>query len=142
MAKIDDPTFALIARFVVDDLDNLSISDEAFLKSQVETICSHINDAPEEQQQQLALAWIKEHAEHYRQEWHRKTLSKCVSDKRCQDCPLVHTNGNEFCSIHSKWVVLLNEYVTDKIDSEKYIEETLHILGQHKDNLKISEFFQ
>ena len=142
MSIIDDPVLALIARFVVDDLDNLSISDEAFLKSQVETICSHINNAPEEQQQQLALAWIKEHAERYRQEWFRKSLTKSVSDKRCQDCPLQHGSGKQYCSIHSKWIILLNEYVTDKIDSEKYIEETLYILNQHKNDLKVSEIFQ
>ena len=142
MIIIDDPVLALIARFVVDDLDNLSISDEAFLKSQVETIYSHINNAPEEQQQQLALAWIKEHAERYRQEWFRKSLTKSVSDKRCQDCPLQHGSDKEFCAIHSKWSILLNEYVTDKIDSEKYIEETLYILNQHKNDLKISEIFQ
>lgn len=142
MYIIDDPTLALIARFVIDDLDNLSISDEAFLKSQVETICSHIIDAPEEQKQQLALAWIKEHAEGNRREWLRKALSRCVSDKRCHDCPLLHSSCNDFCSIHSKWVILLNEYVTDKIDSEKYIEEALHILNQHKSDLKVSELFQ
>lgn len=142
MSIIDDPTLALIARFVVDDLDNLSISDEAFLKSQIETICSHISDAPEEQKQQLALAWIKKHAKHYRREWLRKALSKCVSDRRCHDCPLLHSGGNDFCSIHSKWVILLNEYVTDKIDSEKYIEETLFILNQHKKDLRVSNLFQ
>ena len=142
MSIIDDPVLALIARFVVDDLDNLSISDEAFLKNQVETIFSHIKEAPEEEQQQLALKWIKEHAEQYRQEWLRKALSSCVADRRCQDCPLLHSSSNkEICSIHSKWVILLNKYVTDKIDSEKYIEETLRILNQHKDELKVSEIF-
>ena len=141
MSIIDDPTLALIARFVVDDLDNLSISDEAFLKSQVETICSHINDAPKEQRQQMALAWIKEHAERYRREWLRKTLSKRVSDKRCRDCPLQYGSEKDFCRIHKKWTILLNEYVTDKIDSEKYIEKSLHILNQHKNDLKVSEIF-
>lgn len=141
MSIIDDPVLALIARFVVDDLDNLSISDEAFLKKQVETICSHIKHAPEEEQQQLALKWIKEHAEHYRQEWLRKTLSRRVADMRCQDCPLLHSSSKEICSIHSKWVILLNEYVTDKINSEKYIEKTLSILNQHKYELKVSEIF-
>ena len=141
MSIVEDPVLALIARFVVDDLDHLSISDEAFLKNQVETIYSHINDAPEEQKQQLALAWIKDHAESYRQEWLRKTLTKRISSKRCLDCPLLHASEKAVCSIHSKWVILLNEYVADKIDSEKYIEETLHILGEHKNDLKVSELF-
>jgi len=142
MSIIDDPLLALIARFVVDDLDNLSVSDEAFLKNQVEIVYSHVRDAPKEQQEQLALAWIKEHALNYRQEWLRKTLSRSVTARRCKDCPLLHNSKKEYCSIHSKWVILLNEYVTDKIDSEKYIEETLNILNHHKNELKVSEVFQ
>ena len=142
MCILDDPLLALIARFVVNDVSNLSISDEAFLKSQVETIRSHIEDAPREQQQRLALSWIKEHAERYRREWQKKMLSEYVAERRCQDCPLTHRSDKNFCSIHSRWVILLNEYVTNKIDSEKYIEDTLNILSQHKNNLKISEIFQ
>ena len=138
MCIIDDPTLALIARFVVEDIDNLSISDETFLLSQVAEIRSHIENAPRKQQQQLALTWIKEHAEQYRQEWHRRTLSKMVQDKRCVDCPLVHGSYKFSCAIHSRWVVLLNEYIADEIDSDIYIEETLNLLNQNKSNLKIS----
>ena len=67
MCIIDDPMLALIARFVVEDIDNISISDEMFLRHQVAEIRSYIEKAPRKQQQQLALAWIKEHAEQYRQ---------------------------------------------------------------------------
>ena len=141
MCILDDPMLALIARFVVDDLDNLSISDEVFLKNQVAAISSHIEDAPIEQQQQLALSWIKEHAERYRQDWQKKSLSKYVADRRCQDCPLLHDSDKVFCTIHRDWVVLLNEYICNKINSEKYIEDTLDILTQHKNDLKISEYF-
>ena len=81
MCIIDDPMLALIARFVVEDIDNISISDEHYLKHQVAEIRSCIENAPKKQQQQLALAWIKEHAEHYRQEWKKKTFSKIVLDK-------------------------------------------------------------
>jgi hypothetical protein len=142
MSIFDDPVLALIARFVVDDLDNLSLSDEAFLRNQVDIIYSHIKDAPAEQHQHLALEWIKDHAESYRHDWMRKSLSRCVTARRCKDCPLVHSSKKVNCSIHSKWVILLNEYVADKIDSEKYIEETLHILNQHKNKLKVSEVFK
>ena len=138
MCILDDPLLALIARFVVDDLDNLSVSDEAFLKSQVAAVRSHVGHAPVEQQQQLALGWIKEHAESYRQDWQKKTLSKVVAEKRCNDCPLIRDNTNAFCTIHDKWVILLNEYVSNKIDSAKYIEETLAILTRNKNDLKIS----
>jgi hypothetical protein len=138
MDIIDDQMLALIARFVVDDIDNLSVSDEMFLQHQVAEIRSYVENAPREQQKQLALAWIKEHAEHYRQEWLRKTFSKAVLDRRCADCPLIHNSPKPFCIIHSRWVVLLKEYVADEIDSDTYIEETLNLLHQNKTNLKVS----
>ena len=142
MSIIDDPVLALIARFVVDDLENLGITDEAFLKSQVETIRSHVGDVPEEEQQQSVLGWITEHAESYRQNWLRNALSRNVTNRRCRDCPLLHgsgTAGKGFCAIHSKWVILLHEYIDNKIDSEQYVAETLHILNLHKNDLKVSE---
>jgi hypothetical protein len=83
MCIIDDPMLALIARFVVEDIDNLSVSDELYLQNQVAEIRSYIENSPGEQQQQLALAWIKEHAKQYRQEWQRKTFSKVALNKRC-----------------------------------------------------------
>jgi len=138
MSIIDDPMLALIARFVVEDIDNISISDETYLQHQVAEIRSHIENSPRKQQQQLALAWIKEHAEQYRQEWQRRTLSKIALNKRCTDCPLVRDGSNYSCAIHSKWVVLLTEYIADEIDSDMYVEETLDLLSQNKTNLKIS----
>jgi hypothetical protein len=139
MFKIDDPMLALIARFVVDDMTDLNISDEAFLQHQLTEIRSHVESAPGEQQQKLVLEWIKEYAEHYRHEWQRDTLSKAVANKRCTDCPLIRDGSTSYCVIHSKWIALLEEYVSDKIGSEKYIEETLDLLTQHKSELKISE---
>ena len=138
MCIIDDPMLALIARFVVEDIDNLSISDEMYLQHQVAEIRSYIENAPGEQQQQLALVWIKEHAEQYRKEWQRRTFSKIVLDKRCVDCPLINDSSKYSCVIHSRWVVLLNDYIADEIGSDIYIEETLHLLNQNKTNLKIS----
>ena len=139
MCIIDDPMLALIARFVVEDLDNINISDEIFLQQQITEIRSHIGKSQTKQkQQQLALEWIKEHAEQYRQEWRRRTFSKAVLDKRCADCPLIHDGSSSFCVIHSKWVVLLKKYVADEIGSDDYIEETLNLLEQNKTNLKVS----
>ncbi len=138
MCIIDDPMLALIARFVVEDIDNLSISDEIFLQHQVAEIGSYIENVPRKQQQQLALAWIKEHAEQYRQVWQRRTFSKVILDKRCADCPLIHDNSKSSCIIHSRWVVLLKEYVAEEIGSDIYIEETLSLLNQNKTNLKVS----
>ncbi len=138
MCILDDPIFALIARFVVDDIDNISISDEIILQYQVGEIRNYIENAPIEQQQQLALSWIEEHAERYRQECQRKAFSNIVLDKRCADCPLINDDSKSFCIIHSRWVVLLREYINYEISSDKYIEETLDLLNQHKTELKIS----
>jgi len=129
---------ALIARFVVKDIDKISVSDEKYLQHQVAEIRSHIENSPGEQQQQLALAWIKEHAKQYRQEWQRKTFSTIALNKRCTDCPLVKDDSDSSCFIHSRWVVLLKEYIADEISSDTYVEETLNLLNQNKSNLKIS----
>ena len=138
MCILDDPMLALIARFVVEDIDNLSVSDEIYLQHQVAEIRSYIENSPGEQQQQLALAWIKEHAKQYRQEWQRKTFSKVAPNKRCTDCPLAQDGSNSSCFIHGRWVVLLKEYIADEISSDIYVEETLNLLNQNKTNLKIS----
>ena len=138
MCIIDDPMLALIARFVVSDIDNISISDEVFLQQQVAEIRSYIENTPGEQQQQLAMVWIKEYAEQYRQEWRRRRFSKAILSKRCADCPLIHDSSKSSCIIHSKWVVLLKEYVADEISSDTYIEEALNLLKQNKTNLKVS----
>ena len=138
MCIIDDPMLALIARFVVKDIDKISVSDEKYLQHQVAEIRSHIENSPGEQQQQLALAWIKKHAKQYRQEWQRKTFSNIALNKRCIDCPLVKDDSDSSCFIHSRWVVLLKEYIADEISSDTYVEETLNLLNQNKKNLKIS----
>ena len=138
MSIIDDPMLALIARFVVEDIDHLSVTDEKYLHDQVAEIRRCIENSPGKQQQQLALAWIKEHAEQYRQDWHRRTLSRLVLDKRCADCPLIHEDSRASCAIHARWVALLNEYISDEIDSDIYIKETLSLLNQKKTKLKIS----
>lgn len=138
MYAIDDPTLALIARFVVKDIDNLSVSDEVIFRQQVEEIRRHIEDAPDEQQQQLALAWIEEHAERYRRQCQRKVFSRIVLHRKCADCPLINDNSKSSCIIHKRWVVLLRAYIADDISSDKYVEETLNLLNQHKTDLKIS----
>jgi len=139
MGVIDDPMLALIARFIVEDINDLRIPDEVFLKQQADEINRHVGDAEGEERHQLALQWIQEHAEYYRREWQKKELSRIVLDKRCADCPLAQRGTNKpFCTIHNRWVSLLGKYLTDKISSEKYVEETLELLNHHKENLKIS----
>ena len=139
MTVIDDSALALIARFVVNDIDHLSISDEKFLQQQVEEIRKQVGDVPAEQRQQAVMSWIQEHAERYREEWKRKTISRLLTSKRCSDCPIVHNSRISHCMIHKKWTVLLQQYIDGKIDSEKYLEETLELLHEHKHKLKISQ---
>ena len=117
MCIVDDPTLALIARFVIKDINNISISDENYLKQQLAEIKDHIGNVPEEEQEQIAMAWIREHAERYRAEWLKRKFSKMLHDRKCPDCPLVHTNSTSHCIIHRRWIGLLEEYLADEICS-------------------------
>jgi len=139
MGVIEDPMLALIARFVVEDIDDLRVPDEAFLRQQVEEIRRHVGAAEGEEKHRLAMQWIREHAEHYRSEWQKKELSRIALDSRCPDCPLVRRGTNKaYCSIHTRWVALLQDYLDERISSESYVEQTLDLLNRHKENLKIS----
>ena len=138
MCIVDDPTLALIARFVVNDIDNISISDENYLKQQLVEIRNHIGDATGEDRNRIAMAWIREHAERYRSEWLKKKFSKILHDRKCPDCPLFNSNSTSHCIIHRRWIGLLEEYLADEINSDRYIEETLKLLKQHKQSLKVS----
>lgn len=138
MEALDDPTLALIARFVVEDVDELKLSDEHYLQHQLNEIKRQIEKFPEEQQEQFALAWIREHAERYRRDWRKKIFTETALDKRCADCPLIHDNPTSSCIIHKRWVELLKEYIAGAINSDKYIEETIHLLKEHKNSLKVA----
>ena len=138
MCIVDDPTLALIARFVIKDIDQLSISDENYLKMQLDEIRQHIGNAPPEEQERIALAWIREHAERFRDEWRKKNFSRILHDRRCPDCPLLHNESTSHCIIHKRWIGLLEEYLADDISSDRYVDETLKLLNQHKQNLKVS----
>lgn len=138
MYPLDDPTLALIARFVVDDLEELSVSDEHFLRHQLIEIQNHIEDAPVEKRQQMVLAWIRDHAESYRSEWHRKNMTQSLFKKRCRDCPLVHGGRSVHCQIHTVWLSLLKDYLAGKLETPEYVAQSLALLQQHKDELKVS----
>lgn len=138
MVVFDDSMLALIARFVVDDISKLSISDEKFLKHQVLEIKSQIEDVPGDQQQKVILEWIHEHAEQYRKQWHAKTITQLLLHKRCSDCPLIDNGSSSSCSIHGRWIELLKDYLAGEVDSEEYVLQSLEILDEHKQELKIS----
>lgn len=138
MTLLDDALFALIARFVVDDIEHLSISDEEFLQHQLLEIKNLVKELPAERRQQVVMAWISEHAEQYRTEWQKKAFSQLLLKRKCTDCPLTNDGVQSFCIIHDKWTALLKDYIAGNIKSDKYVEETLQLLEKHKDNLKIS----
>lgn len=138
MTLLDDATLALIARFVVDDVAHLSLSDEEFLQHQLIEIKNLVKEHPAEKRQQVVMAWISEHAEQYRSEWQKKAYSDLLLQRRCADCPLINDGGKSFCLIHYKWTALLNDYMAGNIESDKYVEETLQLLQKHKANLKVA----
>lgn len=136
---LDDPTLALMARFVVHDADLQELHNEEYLRVQLASIRRHIEAFPAEQQEQAAFEWIERHAQRYRQEWqNRKQLSGLLPDRRCPDCPLVDRGSAGSCMIHKRWVGLLNEYAAGEIPSESYIKATLRLLQEHKDRLKVA----
>jgi hypothetical protein len=136
---LDDPTLALMARFVVRDADLQELYDEEYLRAQLASIRRHIEAFPPEQQEQAAFDWIEQHAQRYRQQWqNREQLPSLLPDQRCPDCPLVDRGSGGSCMIHKRWVGLLNEYAAGEIPSASYIKATLRLLQEHKDHLKIS----
>jgi hypothetical protein len=136
---LDDPTLALMARFVVRDANLQELHDEEYLRAQLASIRRHIEEFPAEQQEQAAFDWIAQHAQRYRQEWQsREQLPGLLPDRRCPDCPLVDRGSGGSCMIHKRWVGLLNEYAAGEIPSDSYIMATLRLLQEHKDHLKIA----
>lgn len=139
MAIPDEPMLALMARFVGTEIAELELSNEDYLQRQFDEIKAYIKNFPEQAQEQAALDWIREHAEHYRRQWQKLTLSKLLLDQRCADCPLIDDGSEAACMIHNRWVGLLKEYIAGGIGADRYIEETLRLLNEHKNELKISK---
>ena len=138
MPLLDDPMLALITRFVAGESDHLNVSDEQYLQDQLVEIRRHVEAFPEEQRQQAALDWIAEHAERYRMRWQQQKLSDLVIKGRCRDCPLCDDGSRSNCMIHKRWVGLLKEYIDGDISSERYLQETLRLLNEHKGSLKVA----
>jgi len=136
MYTIDDPTLALILRFVGKNKE-VTFCDRAFIQKQLKSIQEHIEKYPPEEQESRAMEWISTHAREYRKNWERTIMDNKLSSQRCPDCPLSEANTPGHCQVHEKWLKLLHQYAADKMDSKKYIEKTLKLLSQHKEDLKI-----
>ncbi len=137
MYIVDDPTLALITRFV-GDKRALEISQDELMDQQVAAIRSYVEGFPAEERTQRAREWIEGHAREYRQAWQRSVLSEQLRDSRCPDCPLTRGHPGGPCLIHDRWLELLDDYIAERISSAQYVEDTLELLRAHKTHLKVA----
>jgi hypothetical protein len=132
----DDPTLALITRFV-GEAQNLNLSDAEFLLQQIAAIEQYVVLFPAEERQGRALEWIETHARHYRQQWQKQAAVGVLAHARCPDCPLDGGDRTTPCAIHGRWLELLRRYAATEISSEEYVADSLKLLGRYKDRLKV-----
>ncbi|NMQ18550.1 hypothetical protein E4P82_04655 [Candidatus Competibacter phosphatis] len=100
MNTVDDPTLALLSRFVGDTHD-LQLSDAEFLLQQVAAIEHYTKQFPAEERQARALEWIETYALQYRRQWRRQAVIDALAQMRCADCPL--TGGRRVVAMrHSR----------------------------------------
>jgi len=66
MYIVDDPTLALIARFL-GDVASEAYSDEEFFNRQLSAVEAYVEGFPEDERDARALQWIEANAMHYRQ---------------------------------------------------------------------------
>ena len=135
MFIVDDPLLALILRFLVA-MDRSDTSNEEFLQRQIQTLKRYLAQFPEHQQGEKAMEWIQQHAENYRRDWQRRTLSQQSFYLRCEDCPMQSLGASEQCEIHEQWLYLLRLYTAGKLSSQSYVEQALAALQGGKDQLK------
>ncbi|MBF0287543.1 MAG: hypothetical protein HQM14_06965 [SAR324 cluster bacterium] len=135
MYQVNDPMLALILRFVGRG-EYLDPCNEEFIKGQIHTIQEHVEKFPPEEHQARALKWIEKHAKQYRKKWEKALVSAKLYKQKCADCPLQGSNHQQSCEVHSKWLLLLRQYTSDEINSERYIEDSLALLTSHKNEIK------
>ncbi len=136
MFIVDDPLLALILRFVINT-DGASSANEEFLKRQLKAIKRYLTQFPTQEQGPKVMHWIEQHAERYRDDWHRRSISKNTVYLRCEDCPLAVLDAAKHCEIHEQWLYLLRQYTAGQISSTDYVENALDLLRQHKEDLKL-----
>lgn len=137
MYIVDDPTLALIARFLGDTAPE-GRSDEEFFRHQLAAIDHYVEGYPEDERDQRALEWVESNARHYRQQWQRQAAVTTLAGKRCPDCPLAGGNARTPCAIHKRWLKLLQRYASGDLSSHDYVEMSLALLDSHKSWLKVS----
>ncbi|MEH6472968.1 MAG: hypothetical protein V7752_17145 [Halopseudomonas sp.] len=136
MTIVDDPLLALIVRFVVNN-DEIEANDEEFCQCQIRTLNAYVSGFPVAQQEVKALEWIEQHAEVYRRQWQKRVVQHRAPDRQCHDCPLNLDGQTEHCSVHGEWLSLLSLYSKEKLTSTEYVRNTLQLLQNHKQELKV-----
>ena len=109
MFVVDDPMLALIVRFVAGNRE-IGVSDDEFLRRQLQAVRDYIGQFPEQEREFRALEWIEKNAERYRRNWQRDVIAEKLTDSRCPDCPLERDEESSHCEIHDEWLDILNSY--------------------------------
>ncbi len=138
MYIVDDPTLALITRFV-GGAQHLDVSDEDFLLQQVAAIERYVERFPDGERQARALEWIEAHAQQYRQQWQKQVAVGALAEARCPDCPLDGGARTKPCPVHNRWLDLLRRYAAAKLSAQEYVEDALRLLDTQKDRLKVRQ---
>ena len=141
MNIIDDPTLALLSRFV-GDAHELQLSDAEFLLQQVAAIEHYIRQFPAAERQERALEWIETYALQYRRQWRRQAVIDALTQMRCVDCPLTGGDESSPCAVHARWLNLLQRYADEELSSHDYVEAVLNLLRAYKHQLRVSEIHQ
>jgi len=135
MYIVDDPTLALISRFVGGG-ERPELSDEDFFQRQLATVEAYVAAFPEAEREARALAWIEDNARLYRQQWQKQAAVAMLQAARCPDCPLTASERQNPCAIHEHWLQLLRRYAGNQLSSHDYVEQSLALLARHKAGLR------
>lgn len=138
MYIVNDPTLALIARFV-GDFSDPEDADAAFLRQQVAAVEAYVEQFPADERERRALQWIEANAMAYRQQSQKRAAVDVLTRCRCPDCPLSGGEASTPCAIHDRWLELLRRYAANELSSQEYVEKSLALLEAHKQQLKVSQ---
>lgn len=136
MTLIDDSKLALIMRFV-GIYRSINLEDNEIIHKQFQIIQDYVNKFPPDERGLRANEWIELNARLYREVSKKEIITERFANQRCPDCPLSGHSNLEHCQIHDQWMELLRQYIADDIDTTKYVEDTLNLLSQHKEYLRI-----
>lgn len=138
MYTVNDSMLTLILRFAGHN-KAIAFSDREFIQKQLKAIQEYVEQYPPEEKQSRAMEWIAIRADQYRKTWEQESITREVSDHRCEDCPLSEPGTFGHCHIHEQWLTLLQQYAANEINSRQYIESSLEMLAQNKEHLRVKK---